>query len=280
MCPAPRPSGLTTELLVNSVSAMLDVRSVKKHVRIAHGRNLPVIGGVSFCVHAGEVVCILGESGCGKTTLLNILAGLEFPSSGQVERSTNSSVRETGYMLQQDSLLPWRTAEENVALALELSSSQYEPGSAKASLAAVGLAGFDQVYPSRLSGGMRQRVALARVLAPRPRLLLLDEPLAHVDVPARRRLSRAIRTYACERPAATVVVTHSVEDAVFLGDRVLILSPRPATIITEFILAPAQDHGRRDHAVESIPRDGAFDRIVGTLLRESTPTDRDYETLA
>ncbi|MCS7251248.1 MAG: ABC transporter ATP-binding protein [Thermoflexus sp.] len=193
---------------------------------------------VSLTLRPGEFVCLVGPSGCGKTTLLRILAGLLLPTRGEVwlrEQPLRGPDRRVGIVFQKDSLLPWRTAMENVRLPLELGG--WPPleamERAKELLEQVGLKGFEQAYPQELSGGMQRRVALARALAADPEILLLDEPFAALDAITRERLNEAL-VELWERQRKTVLmVTHDVQEAAWLADRVLIMSPRPGTIVAE-----------------------------------------------
>ncbi len=200
--------------------------------------HLDVLRDVSFQVEEGEFVSIIGPSGCGKTTLLRLIAGLARPVAGRVllngEEVTRPS-RRIGILFQKPSLLPWRTAEGNVALPLEIDgfSSRHARERARELLRWVGLAGFERAYPAQLSGGMAQRVALARALAHDPSLLLLDEPFGSLDALTREQMGQELlRIWEARRPTV-VMVTHSVSEAVLLSDRVVVLTPRPATVAAE-----------------------------------------------
>jgi NitT/TauT family transport system ATP-binding protein len=205
-------------------------------------RAVPVIGEISFELKAGEIVSIVGPSGCGKTTLLNILSGLLPPSSGEVW--WNGAVLagippKAGYMLQKDLLLPWRTAVANVKLGLEIrgvARGDAEQRS-RAMLDQLGLHGFADDYPSTLSGGMRQRVALARTLINDPDVLLLDEPFAALDFQTKLLIeSDTCRLVRGER-RAMLCITHDIEEAVSISDRVLVLSRRPTRIKSVYEIA-------------------------------------------
>lgn len=204
------------------------------------GQNgrLDVLRDVSFQVEEGEFVSIIGPSGCGKTTLLRLIAGLARPTSGRVllngEEVTGPS-RQVGILFQKPALLPWRTAEGNVALPLEVDGAPPKEARRRARelLRWVGLAGFEQAYPAHLSGGMGQRVALARALIHDPSLLLLDEPFGSLDALTREQMGQELlRIWEARRPTV-IMVTHSVSEAVLLSDRVLVLTPRPATVAAE-----------------------------------------------
>ncbi|MET1124525.1 MAG: ABC transporter ATP-binding protein [Archaeoglobaceae archaeon] len=199
---------------------VVSVRGVRK----SYG-DLEVIRDVSFSVRSGEFVCIVGESGCGKTTLLKIIAGIERADSGSV--SVRGGV---GFVFQDDRLLPWKTALGNVMFALK-ARKIHDVSIAKRMLEVVGLSGFENFYPHQLSGGMRQRVGIARALAIDPVVLLMDEPFASLDARTRERMQEELLRIVREK--AVIFVTHSIEEAVFLADRVIVLSPRPSEVVGE-----------------------------------------------
>jgi NitT/TauT family transport system ATP-binding protein len=199
------------------------------------GRANAVIGDVSFALRPGEIVSIVGPSGCGKTTLLNLLCGILPLSAGRVTwrgRPLAGMPERVGYMLQKDLLLPWRTALANVTLGLELQdiSRAEREARAHAMLRTVGLADFHDYYPSALSGGMRQRVALARTLVTDPEVLLLDEPFAALDFQTKLLLESDMARLVRSEGRALLMITHDVEEAVSLSDRVLVLTHRPSRV--------------------------------------------------
>ncbi|TCT01509.1 ABC transporter ATP-binding protein [Aquabacter spiritensis] len=186
-------------------------------------------------VKEGEFVCILGPSGCGKTTLLNIVAGFETPTTGTVlvgGKPVRKPGPERGYVFQEYALFPWMTIIENVAFGLRnLGVSGAEAATkARDYLKLVGLSGFEQSYPNRLSGGMKQRVAIARALAPGPDILLLDEPFAALDAQTRYLMQIELLRIQREARKTTILITHSLEEAIVLADRVIVLSARPGRI--------------------------------------------------
>ena len=197
--------------------------------------KLNVLGDVSFSVSEGELVAILGPSGCGKTTLLRAVAGLIPISTGRVLLRGQSVARGNsqviGMVFQEPRLLPWRTTHDNILLPFELNgdAKEAEP-EVEASLALVGLAEFARAYPHELSGGMRSRVALARALAPNPGLLLMDEPLTGLDVRTREELQDEIIRIWTQKRMSLIWVTHAPEEAVYLADRIIVLSRRPTSI--------------------------------------------------
>lgn len=216
----------------------LDIRN------LSHSYDgVPVLSDVSFSARGGEFVSIVGPSGCGKTTLLRMLGGLLSPETGTVLIGGEPAAialarRELGFVFQQPALLPWRTARANVMLPLEIAHKEREGAGQAADrlLARVRLSDYVRHYPSELSGGQAQRVAIARAFAHDPRLLLLDEPFSALDEITRDELQAEllrVREDALSSGATTIFVTHSVPEAVFLSDRVIVLSPRPGKVVDD-----------------------------------------------
>ncbi len=220
------------------MTVLLRVEGLTHSFRQPDGTSRVILDHLDLTLNRGEVVCLLGASGSGKTTLLRILAGLDTASGGRIDSALQRPGPRIGYLSQNDHLLPWRSALGNSALGLELTGWHKKAAQAKAreALAAVGLAAFADHAPWQLSGGMQQRVLLARLYALEADLLLLDEPMSNLDILARHDLSLLVRTYTRARKAATLVVTHSVEEACFLADRVLFLTRPPARILREILL--------------------------------------------
>jgi NitT/TauT family transport system ATP-binding protein len=230
----------------------LEYRDVTMRFADASGRaTVSAIERVSFSVADGEVVALIGPSGCGKSTLLNIGSGLYAPTSGEARvddervQGPNSHV---AFMLQKDLLLPWRTIAENVALGVEI---QRRPRAecarrARELLGGFNLADFSDRYPHQLSGGMRQRVALARTLAVDPSVLLLDEPFSAVDAQTRIALQHELAQTLRRSAKTALLITHDLLEAVILSDRVLVMSARPGRIIDEMrIEIPHRDEPLR-----------------------------------
>jgi NitT/TauT family transport system ATP-binding protein len=199
---------------------------------------IPVIDRVSFTAEAGEFVCVLGPNGCGKTTLLRIIGGLEAPTRGRVllggepVAGDDRHRRTVGVVFQEDRLLPWLTVRRNVELVLKprrLATGQRGVVAARY-LELVGLAGFEDYYPGRVSGGMRQRAAIARALAIEPDVLLMDEPFGALDAQNRRIMQKEVRRIWRETGRTIVFVTHAIEEAVEIGTTLIMLSARPAQI--------------------------------------------------
>ncbi len=192
------------------------------------------VQGVNLVLTAGEFVAVVGPTGCGKSTLLNVIAGLRPPAAGEVRvfgRLLTGLNRRAGYLFQQDALLPWKTALENAALGLTFAgvprAEAYER--AAAWLAKVGLAGFGDRYPHQLSGGMRKRVALAQVLIMDPKILLMDEPFSALDVQTRQLMENELLRLWEEDQKSVLFVTHDLEEAIALADRVVVMSAGPAS---------------------------------------------------
>jgi NitT/TauT family transport system ATP-binding protein len=206
------------------------------------GRIVPVIGDLSLTLGKGEIVSIVGPSGCGKTTLLNTLCGLLTPDSGRIRwngREIAGQPQNVGYMLQKDLLLPWRTALSNTMLGLEIrgvAASEAEDRS-RAMLDQLGLHGFADHFPSTLSGGMRQRVALARTLVNEPDVLLLDEPFASLDFQNKLLIENDTAKLVRKGGRSLLLITHDIEEAVSLADRVIVLSKRPTQVKAVYDIA-------------------------------------------
>ncbi len=194
------------------------------------------VKGVDLTAGSGEFLAIVGPTGCGKSTLLNIVAGLRPPAEGEVRifgRPLSGLNREAGYLFQADSLLPWKTALANVMLGPVLRGTPEEEARerARAWLAKVGLAGFEDHYPHQLSGGMKKRVALAQVLILSPKILLMDEPFGALDVQTRQLMENELLALWQEDKKTVLFVTHDLEEAIALADRVVVFSAGPASRI-------------------------------------------------
>ena len=233
----------------------LEYRNVTMRFPAAHSQPVTAIENVSFAVRDCEVVSLIGPSGCGKSTLLNIGSGLYSPSvghalvDGDAVEGPNDHV---AFMLQKDLLLPWRTIAENVILGAEIKKRDRNASLRRARdlLAAFRLDEFSERYPHQLSGGMRQRAALARTLAVDPSVLLLDEPFSAVDAQTRIMLQHDLAQTLQRAGKTALLITHDLLEAVIMSDRVLVMSPRPGRIIDEIrIEMPHRDQPlrRRQH---------------------------------
>jgi NitT/TauT family transport system ATP-binding protein len=230
-------------------------------------RDTVALDDVSLDVHDGEFLVILGPSGSGKSTLLEILAGLQRPDAGEVryrDRSVSGPDTEIGVVFQDAALYPWRTVGRNVGIGLELDGVPRAERRRRvaAQLALVGLEGQEDRYPHQLSGGMRQRAGLARALVRDPRVLLMDEPYGAVDHITRVQLQRDLLHLWSRRRKTVVFVTHDVGEAVFLADRIILLTARPGRVFREFTIDGRRPRTRGDAGLL------AYESEVYAALRE------------
>jgi len=219
----------------------LRVAGVDKTYQARHG-EVQALRNINLDIAPGEFVSLVGRSGCGKTTLLRILAGLLPPSAGEVQaagasiwrggKRNDEAFKQFGLVFQEANLFPWFTIAENIALPLKLRGVGKKARRARASelCELVGLPGFEKAYPKELSGGMRQRAAIARALSYDPSILLMDEPFGALDALTRDKMNLELQNIHAQAGATVVFVTHSIPEAVFLADRVVLLSPRPGRI--------------------------------------------------
>ncbi len=221
------------------MGAHLAARELSVVFQAPDGGTLPALGPISFDITPGSFVCLLGPSGCGKSTLIRVLAGLQKASHGEAalgkERIVQPS-RQVGVMFQDANLMPWRTVIENVALPLELTGvdKRERLETARQMLPGLGLGTeFAEAYPSELSGGMAQRVALGRVLIQRPDVLLLDEPFGALDAFTREQISIDLMQMWATYHQTVVMVTHNIDEAVLLADRIIVFSRRPGQIVSD-----------------------------------------------
>jgi NitT/TauT family transport system ATP-binding protein len=202
--------------------------------------------GLEFTVPTGQFLSIVGPSGCGKSTLLALIAGLDKPTAGEVKVDggpLRGPYTEAGVVFQKDLLLDWRTAVQNVLLQFEMRGirvTDEHRATAVRLLESVGIASFAESYPHQLSGGMRQRVAICRALVHDPELLLLDEPMGALDTITREQLNHDLAMVTAEANKTAILVTHSIEEAVFLGDRVMVMSSAPGRIVADIAIDVAR----------------------------------------
>jgi NitT/TauT family transport system ATP-binding protein len=211
------------------------VREVSKVFGDGNGRQVRALDGVSFEIHEGEFVCILGPSGCGKTTLLRMVAGLDQPSTGELFLKDRLIVRpgpERGMIFQDFALFPWKTVIKNIEFGLEIKglSNGERSGIARRIIELVGLDGFEDSYPHEISGGMKQRVAVARALVNEPEVLLMDEPFGTLDAQTRHSMQEELLSIWEKTGKTILFVTHCVNEATFLAERVIVLTTRPGRI--------------------------------------------------
>ncbi len=220
----------------------------KEFVDDETGRTVVAVDGLELVVADGEFLCVLGPSGCGKSTLLLIVAGLEAATSGRVlldGREVKGPGPDRGMLFQQLALFPWRTAIDNVAFGLEMQGRPRTECRARAAeyLKLVGLEEFPHAFPHEMSGGMQQRVAIARLLAHEPEVLLMDEPFGALDAQTRMKMAEELNRIWARTGKTVVFVTHSVDEAIYLGDRVAVMSRRPGRVkaIVDIPLARPRD---------------------------------------
>jgi ABC-type nitrate/sulfonate/bicarbonate transport system ATPase subunit len=215
----------------------VELRDVHKAFRV-DGRVVTALAGVNLTARDGEFVVLIGPSGCGKSTVLNIACGLTQPDSGEVYldgRPVRYRTGLLGYMLQKDLLLPWRRVLDNVILGPEIDGLDGNEARKEALrlLPLFGLEGFENSYPSALSGGMRQRAALLRTFLSRRNVMLLDEPFGALDALTRRQLQRWLLSVWSQFRQTIIFVTHDVDEAIYLADRIYVMTPRPGSISSE-----------------------------------------------
>ena len=254
-----------------SIPASLDVIRVGKRFEVG-GKTIEALQNVNFSVRPGEFLCIVGSSGCGKSTLLRLVVGLEPKYEGDIlidgQRISGPSL-DRAIVFQEHRLFPWLTAAQNIALGLHKSALPEAEKRRRVGghLELVGLGAFADAYPSQLSGGMAQRVAIARALVNRPRILLLDEPLGALDALTRARLQDELLRIVRQEGTTAILVTHDVDEAVFLGDRIVVMHPYPGRIAAMLEVPLAYPRDRSDAAFVRL-RD-----LVLAHLDASRPSD-------
>ena len=246
-----------------TAGASLDISDVS-HRFILRGKTLPVLNRVSLCIEPGELVALLGPSGCGKSTLLRLVAGLETPTAGAIQADGETVTRPDPsrvVMFQDPTLYPWRTVRANVSLGLEARGLlRRQVHRVDEALQLVGLTQFATAYPHQLSGGMAQRVSLARALVNDPRLLLLDEPLGKLDSMTRMTMQQELVALWQRTGFTSLLVTHDVEEALFMSNRVIVLSDRPAAIRADVVVDLPFPRHRGDPRLAELRRE-----ILGLL---------------
>jgi NitT/TauT family transport system ATP-binding protein len=238
----------------------LEIRDLNQAFPREDGTELVVLDHLTFDVRDKEFVCILGSSGCGKTTLLRLIAGLDTSRSGDIildGEEIHGPTAKVGFVFQEYSLFPWRTVIDNIAFGLEMQGMGKEERYRIADqyLDLVNLTPFRNSYPSELSGGMRQRVAVARALALDPVLLLMDEPFGALDAQTRNMLQQELLAIWEKTKKTVVFITHSVDEAVYLSDRIIVLTPRPGRICRVFPVELPRPRDRTSVEFAQVRRD-------------------------
>ena len=267
--------------------ALLDVQDVSlSYLRPAkEGGVLSVLKKTSLQMGEGEFVTIIGPTGCGKTSLLRIVAGLVHQSAGSVSiggEPVSAPSPIAAYVFQQISLVPWRTVQHNVELAQELRYHRRVTAAdqqrAREVIELVGLGGFEHYFPYQISGGMQQRVAIARALVTEPKLLLMDEPFGALDAQTRRILQDELLLWRQRTGVSILFVSHDLDEAVYLSDRILVMSARPATVLE--VLQVDLPEPRTDHDCRADPQYAAVHKRAWELLRGQNVRTVDREVTA
>lgn len=249
----------------------VEIDQISKSYRTPDGDPLPVVDGLSATIEEGEFVCIIGPSGCGKSTLLGMLGGLHAPDSGAVRFSGQRTAQGemTSIVWQDYALVPWRSIVDNVAIALEMRGVPKRERRAVAleHLATMGIEAFAQSRPQQLSGGMRQRAGIARALASDPEVLLMDEPFAAVDAQTRTLLQEELLNVWEKHQKTVLFITHGIEEALLLADRVLVLSGRPTKVVEDLRVPFPRPRGT---ATTEDPRFAELKTHLWERLRDAT----------
>jgi len=230
------------------MASVVVLEHVGKHYTTVKGAEVQAVKDVSLSVHRGETVAIVGPSGCGKSTLLRLIAGVETPGSGRIGRETGGGQFIVGYVFQDSSLMRWRTVYDNIKLPLEVVKKP-DLGNVDRLIGMIGMKGFERSYPAELSGGMQRRVSIARAFVHEPSIVLMDEPFTGVDELTKEALQTELGSLIRTLRATALLVTHDIEEAVFLSDRIFVMSHRPGTVVEEVPvnLPPARDPSMRSH---------------------------------
>lgn len=229
---------------------LINIRGINRTYYDTTGRQTIALQDVDLDIRKGEFISFIGPSGCGKTTLLRLIAGLDSPQSGVVKMENHrieGPGHERGFVFQQAALFPWKTVEDNIAIGLKARNVfKQRSGYIKDYIGLIGLTGFEKAYPHEISGGMAQRVAIARALINEPKVLLLDEPLGALDAFTRIELQNTIRDIWEKTGTTIALVTHDVDEAIFLSDRIAIMTARPGRISEVISVNLTQERDRND----------------------------------
>ena len=258
---------------VSAMTPVIETRNVTKTFVTDGGKTFQALAGIDLAIREKEFVCVVGPSGCGTSTWLRLVAGVENPAPGAVQfrgRDITGPSRERGMVFQEYSLFPWRSVLENVALGPEFSGMNAERRKALAMdyLVRVGLEKFAHVKPHELSGGMRQRAAIARALANDPEVLLMDEPFGALDAHTRVLLQKELLRIWEQDRKTVVFVTHSVDEALYLADRVVVLSAHPGRVLKDLVIPFERPRSRSCHGF------GEMTEIIFDLLDQPQECER------
>jgi ABC-type nitrate/sulfonate/bicarbonate transport system ATPase subunit len=242
------------------------LEAVSRAYRDRRGEPVPALAGISLRAGAGELVAVVGPSGCGKTTLLELICRLQQPDGGRIESAP------AALMPQRDLLLPWLDALDNAALALRIAGLGRAQARRRAAalFAELGLAGFEHAHPGELSGGMRQRVAFLRTLLSGKRVLCLDEPFGALDAITRAEMQEWLTHALTQEPRTVVLVTHDVEEAIVLADRVAVLSPRPGRVIAQLEVELPRPRARTDRELIALREQAVTALALGAAVTAGT----------
>jgi NitT/TauT family transport system ATP-binding protein len=247
----------------------IELRGVYKRFPTASGGAYTALRDLSFQVGPGEFCAVVGPTGCGKSTTLGLIAGLDAPSIGEVRvfnQPVKGLVEGVGYMFQSDAVFPWRDALSNVMAGPRFRGVSKAEAAERGRdwLRRVGLEGFERYYPHQMSGGMRKRLALAQTFINHPRILLMDEPFSALDAQTRSMMQEVLLDIWGKIPTTTVFVTHDIDEALFLADRIVVMSARPGRVIEDVVLPFARP---RSHELVTEPEFVRLKRHVMQLLR-------------
>lgn len=252
----------------------LEVKNLQKEFPTKQG-SVTALEKINMHVETGEFVCVIGASGSGKSTLLRLIAGLDYPSDGEITVDQVPIIgpgRDRGLVFQQYTLYPWLNVAKNVEFGLKLQGISRAKRKERVNyyLNVVGLTQFKNALPKALSGGMKQRVAIARALACEPKILLMDEPFGALDVQTKETMQQFLLEVWRRTGTSILMITHDVEEAVFLAQRIYVLSVRPGTVKREFNINLPNEEGARSYHVKSLHEFQQYRETITQMLRDST----------